>query len=93
MSFREIIESGAGRFHCSDQYVDMGIKLLENTPEEIREVTIEMEERLNGTWETTEEDEDLQKRFWKLFKPIDRRGEINIRIGAAFIKKYHALLE
>ena len=41
----------------------IGISLIENTTEEIREVSIEMEEWLKGTWVTTEEDEDLLRRF------------------------------
>jgi putative glycosyltransferase (TIGR04372 family) len=93
MSFREIIESGAGRFLSNNQYIDKGITLVDNTPEEIREVTVEMEERLKGTWVITEEDEDLQRRFWSLFKPGELHGKIYSRIGAAFIRKYKALLD
>jgi putative glycosyltransferase (TIGR04372 family) len=93
MSFREILESGAGRFLETHQYIDMGITLIENTPEEILEVTIEMEERLKGTWVTTEEDEDLQRRFWSLYPPSEYHGKIYSRIGAAFIRKYQSLLE
>lgn len=93
MSFNKIIKSGAGRLHHTSQYVDMGITLIENTPEEIREVTIEMEERLKGTWVTTEEDEDLQRRFWRHFMQSELHGKIYSRIGAAFLRKYQALLE
>jgi putative glycosyltransferase (TIGR04372 family) len=93
MSFREIIESGAGRFLYTNQYVDMGITLIENNPEEILEVTIEMEERLKGTWVTTEDDEDLQRKFWSLYPPSELHGKIYSRIGAAFIRRYQTLLE
>lgn len=93
MSFREIIESGAGRYLYSQQYIDHGITLIENTPEEIREVTIEMEERLKGIWLTTDEDESLQRRFRSLYKPSELHGKIYSRIGAAFLRKYRALLE
>jgi len=93
MSFREIIESGVGRFYLNHEYIDKGITLIENTPEEIREVTIEMEERLKGTWVTTDEDEDLQRKFWSLYKSSDLHGKIYSRIGAAFLIKYQALLE
>jgi putative glycosyltransferase (TIGR04372 family) len=93
MSFSEIIESGAGRYLYSQQYIDHGITLIENTPEEILEVTIEMEERLKGTWVTTEEDEDLQRKFWSLYPPSELHGKIYSRIGAAFLRKYQTLLE
>ena len=55
----------------------MDLKLIENTPEEIRDVTIEMDERLNGTWKVSKEDEELQDRFWSLFGP----GKIKIANG------------
>ena len=76
MTFREILESGAGRFHRTQQYEQAGIEVIENTPEEIRDVTIEMDERLKGTWQTTEEDEDLQQRFCLIMKTYGRLGLI-----------------
>jgi putative glycosyltransferase (TIGR04372 family) len=68
MSVWEIIESGCGRFLRTELYEQMGIKLIENTPEEIRALAIEMEERLNGTWQTTNEDEELHHRFRSFLK-------------------------
>lgn len=92
MTIRAIFESGAGRFLYTQQYLDMGITLIENTPEEILKVTIEMDERLKGTWVTTEEDEDLQRRFWSLYKPSELHGKIYARIGADFLRENKDLL-
>ena len=52
-----------------------------------------MEERFNGTWVTTEEDEDLQRKFWDLYKSSELHEKIYPRIGAAFLMKYNALLD
>lgn len=93
MSFREIFESGAGGFLSTAQYIDKGITLIENTPEEILKVTIEMEERLHGTWITTEEDEYLQKKFWSYYIPCEFHDRINSRIGADFLRKNQELLD
>ena len=41
--------------------------VIENTPQEIRDLVVEMAERLNGTWQSHDDDEVLQKRFWELF--------------------------
>ena len=71
LTFREIIESGIGRFYQTSRYRQHGIEWMNNTPEEIMAVAIEMDERLNGTWRTTEEDEELQQRFWGLFRHAD----------------------
>ncbi len=59
----------------------------------INQVTIEMDERLKGTWQTTEEDEALQQRFWSLFKSSDWHGVIRSRIGRDFLRQNKELLE
>lgn len=82
-------------FHAlASNYESKGIKLIENTPQEISDVVIEMSERLNGTWQAHEDDEELQRRFWEIFSKglvavIDGRhlhGEIRARFGAAFLR-------
>lgn len=99
MTFQEIFESGASHFYYSKKFKDMGIDLLESTPEEIAAAVVEMDSRLKGTWQTTAEDEALQRRFWEIFpnplaeynsRPL--HGEIRSRIGADFLRKNKALL-
>ena len=51
-----------------------------------------MDERLNGTWETKEEDKELQERFWLLFGPNKIKSP-NLRIGAEFLRKNKDLLQ
>lgn len=101
MTFREIFESGAGQFGFTFQYEENGIELIENTPEEIVDVTLEMENRLNGTWQTSEEDEELQKRFWDVFptkaiclyRKTPLHGAVRARIGTKFLRQNKELLE
>ena len=92
MAFREIYESGAGRFLRTGQYEKLGIELIENTSDEILDVSMEMHQRLNSTWETTEEDEVLQKRFWDTFPKSELHGEFLARIGADFLRENRELL-
>ena len=93
MTFREIFASGAGRFLSKKQYDLCGIELIENTPEEIKAVAIEMDERIEGTWITTEEDEDLQKRFWSIFPNSELHGQIKSLIGAEYLRANRDLLK
>lgn len=93
MGFREILESGVGRFLSTNQYVKRGIEPVENTSEEILALAREMDERLRGTWAVSEEDEDLQKRFWALWKPSDINKVFRARIGAEFLRQNQVLLE
>lgn len=100
MTFREIFKSGAGQFGTTDQYLKHGIELVENSPDEILDIALEMESRLNGTWQTNEEDEKLQSLFWEIFprsicqftgRPL--HGKVRARIGAAFLRQNKTLLE
>lgn len=101
MTFREIFDSGAAYFLHSKQYADMGIDLIESTRGEIAAVVLEMEGRLKGTWQTTEEDEELQRRFWEIY-PVNARdadrnrplhGKIRARFGCQFLRDYRECLE
>ena len=93
MTFREILESGAGEFFRTEQYEELGVEVVENAPEEIARVVIEMEERLQRTWRTTEEDEELQRRFWSLFDLSDLCDRQLLRIGAYFLRQNRELLD
>ena len=73
-------------------FAKLNLELIENTPEEIRAVTIEMDERLNGTWDSTEEDKELQQRFWALFGP-DKLKSPNLRIGTEYLRQNKELLK
>lgn len=93
LTLLEIFDRDVGFCMHSQQYEDKNILLRENTPEEIRDVAIEMVERLNGTWKPHPEDEELQKRFWDLYSnALDRagnrhlHGEFRSKFGASFLR-------
>ena len=76
------------------------ILLVENTSEEIRDLVIEMDERLNDSWKTNEDDELLQQKFWSKFLTDEldsgeRRlhGVIKSRFGASFLRHNQWWLE
>lgn len=93
LTFREILESGIGRFLDSRQYEESGIEPVENTPEEIAALAIEMEQRLKKEWRTSEDDERLQRRFWALFKPSGINKVFRSRVGAEFLRQNKEMLE
>ena len=94
LRLKEIFERGAGLCYSSSDYESLGIKLIENTPEEILAIVIEMAERLSGAWQPHKDDESLQSRFWKFFptnvvdiangRPL--HGETRSRFGAQFLR-------
>ena len=92
MSFSEIMNLEFGGRDTNEILAKLNLELIENSPEEIRAVTMEMVERLDGIWETTEEDERLQQRFWAHFGP-DKLKSPGLRIGADFLRENKELLE
>ena len=92
MTFREIMNLEFGGRDTNEIFDKLDLELIENTPEEIHAVTVEMDERLNGTWQTTKEDEELQQRFWALFGP-DKLKSPDLRIGADYLRKNKDLLD
>jgi putative glycosyltransferase (TIGR04372 family) len=75
------------------ELIEGDIEIVKNTAEEITEVVLEMNQRIDGTWVETDEDIELQERFKKL-----RQGQPpwkvqqSVRIGAAFLRRYKHLL-
>lgn len=85
----------------TSQYEKRGIVIIENTPQEILDVVIEMNERLDGTWIETEEERHLQEEYMKILKELNNmnqgrfwngRGTL-CRIGSKFLSENRYLLE
>ena len=87
-----MIDSGVGRFLRTDQYIKADLEIIHNTTEEIEDAMQEMIARLQGTWEMTEDDEDFQQRFWKIFNPNDINKVFLARIGTEFLRQNKELL-
>ena len=73
----------------------LGVQLVKNTADEILSACQEMNARIDGTWETTPEDEDLQKRYLDLVvkfsdQPTWRGGG---RVGTQFLRDNQDLLK
>jgi putative glycosyltransferase (TIGR04372 family) len=76
MSFSEIVASKNALGSCTSsyEYQRAGLKLVENTPQEITLATQEVLARKNGNWQTTNEAELLQQKFWSLYDQLSPAG-------------------
>ena len=100
LTFSEIFEKGLGYILDSSIYSTKKVKLVENSPEEIKEAVIETEERLTGNSKNDVEDEALQIQFWKLFpKKVNSiyngaplHGEIRSHFSSTFLRKHKTWL-
>jgi len=92
LTFSEILNLDIGGGDTPEILADLKLQLIENTPQEILAVSTEMDERLKGTWKTSDEDEELQRRFWALFGPEKARSP-DLRMGAVFLRDNKLLID
>jgi len=92
LTFKEIFSSPLANYRFSNDILENSIRLDENSPEEIRDVTIEMLDRLEGKLEYTSEDECRQERFKALMNETHFSFGSMSRIGKDFLRKYEYLL-
>ena len=71
----------------------LGLEPIPNTPEEILNAVIEMNDWVDGKLELSEHDEELQTKFYNCYPP-ETRLEKNplVRISPSFLRKYQDLL-
>jgi len=95
LTFSEMLNAGADgmRYAYESNCKKDGIEYIHNTPEEITAVVDEMNQRLDGTWVSTEEDEELQRQFHALYQPHHLGFVMRARIGVQFLRENKHLLE
>jgi putative glycosyltransferase (TIGR04372 family) len=74
----EIFSHGLNNCLNSSSYSDKQIDLIENTPEEIKDVVIEMIEYLNFENDQNEAEKLISNRFWNLYSEMNDSFSSNI---------------
>ena len=92
MSIKEIFATGVAKYNTNEEFEKKGIELINNTPQQITDAASEMEKRLDGSWQESDEDKNLQKLFWEHCKTSNTYGVIKSKIGAKFLKEIKHLL-
>ena len=83
----------ASEYHLATEFAERGLRHIDNTPQEIAELAIEMMDRLDGRIIDEPDDAELQERFRALVKPHHYCWPAPSRIGRAFLRRHRALLE
>lgn len=91
LSFAEIIAPPIGYSQFVRDFDSTGIEVVDNTPEEINAVVVEMLDRQSGQLEYAREDEYLQEQFNTV--ALEAGSYRGSRIGRDFLVKYAELLE
>lgn len=83
----------------SKKYAELGIEIIDNSAEEIRDLAMEMNARIDGQWIETEEDKELQNEYRNIFNQwaerwhYDEYAVKHANIGALFLRKNSFLLD
>jgi len=96
INLSEIVAKKSHLFHINEQFKNAGIKLVDNSPEEIKDVCSEMVDRLSNNWVENKSDIILQKKFWECYpskysqtyfhSPKLYHKKISSKIGAIFLR-------
>lgn len=87
-TFPEILSLGHDFLTQSSYLAKHRLRLIENTADDILDATREMKERLDGTFQESEEDREHQRRYKALFPPTAVCHAHQSRIGRDFLRKH-----
>ncbi len=92
LTFKEMISAPVVKYMKTEDYVKNDLIPVENTADELLDLTREMNQRIDGTWEEELEDLQLQIRFKNLFSEESYCHGFQARIGAKFLRNNKELL-
>lgn len=93
LSFPETFSSPVADFRFSSLYRDAGVTPIDNEPDDIRALALEMLQQVRSPAEYSEEEEELQRRFRAFFRPGHYGFGSRARIGKTFLRKYAYLFD
>lgn len=93
LGFREVLSSPIGNLRFAEGYRSAGLRTLENEPEDITALALEMHERMSGTFRSEEDDSSRQARYVSLFRPGHYAYGSAGGVGRDFLRKHADLLE
>ena len=97
LTFQELIDIGMDSDWLTEEeikkYEQDGIEFVENTEEEIYDLVVEMNERIDGNWASEKEDDLLMNKFRVISPAICFDGSpFPGKVGANFLRKNKLLL-
>ena len=94
LPLRELVGRGVASLTRTELIAGAGLAVKDNTPAEIRDLMIEMNDRIDGTWVSSDQDEELQRQFWRMFRKVigedglKIHGEFRARFGANYLRNH-----
>jgi putative glycosyltransferase (TIGR04372 family) len=88
----EAFADEASDFRHAPEFAERGLTHIDNTSQDIAELTVEMLDRLDGRIVGEPEDADLQARFLSFIQPHHYCWGTSSHIGRMFLRRHRALL-
>ena len=92
LTFSEVFDSEIANFRFGQLFSQAGIRLVDNTAEDVCDLALEMLDKAEGCAVYTARDEELQRRFKALMRPGHYSYGGMTRLGREFLRKYEHLL-
>lgn len=92
--FSQLVDMDVAYLTRIERISDAGLRLRDNSVQEVRELLLEMNARIDGRWIDQTDEDQLQKAFWKQFERLlgeDSHlyhGEFRARIGSQFLRAH-----
>ena len=92
LSLKEINKLELAHQQKKSKFEERNVDIINNTPNEIKEAVIEMDERLKKNWKTKNAEIELQKKYWDILFNFRRFKEYfwlnqDFKISSNFLKK------
>ena len=90
-TLNEIFQLNLDNIHDGKIFKKESIQLINNSQEEIHDLCLETIQRINGNFEQTDKQKDLQKKFNEIclkYIPIDKKIKTYPVVGSKFLEKY-----
>lgn len=90
LSLDESFAYPLGCYRYARQWKDTGLRVVDNSPEDIRDLAVEMMDRLDGRFAVTQVDRQLTQHYRSMMDARYTSHGSAAEIGACFLRKYGA---
>ena len=93
LGFSEILSAPLGNARYTKDYLSAGVRLLENDPDDVAALALEMLDRVHDEAQYDRTDEVFQTKFRGLIRPGHLAYGSSSRVGRDFLRRYAHLLD
>ena len=93
LTLKEQIKSGVIGLKKTNEYQNSGVKIIDNSPQEITDTVLELEEKLTDKWKPHSKDKENQNKFWEILQTWEQfpklHGKLHSKMPDTFLRKNH----